>query len=375
MTIAVSAQRHQDWDFALWRIPGTSALSGLMTAAQLGIRVARWFTHVSPDSPRVHPRYLWSARLVHWASILAGKPLPLPEYAGIDDPEPILRWIEEVRGVNRIPYISTYPTSAVSLCLAAEARGIDISGTTFTLSGEPVTETRVAKIRRSGAHVLTNYSAIEVGRIGIGCLEPNHADDTHLFHDLHAVVQPGEKHVRSELPGDALLFTSLRSSSRLFVLNASIGDRAAIEQRSCGCHLNAVGWTTHIHDISAYAKVTAGGMTFFDTDLVRILEEVLPNRFGGSPAHYQLVEQETDSGRPRLALIVDPAVGAVDEQALANTFLSVIGEGSGVEHVMELKWRSDNVMGVIRDRPQPAASGKVLHLLRQSAQMGLGASA
>jgi hypothetical protein len=125
-----------------------------------------------------------------------------------------------------------------------------------------------------------------------------------------------------------------------------------------------VGWTNHVHEISSYAKVTAGGMTFFDSDLIRVLEEVLPSLFGGAPSQYQLVEQETGSGQPCLALMVDPSVGDLDEHAVVDAFLSAIGEGSGVEHVMELKWRSDNLMGVIRDRPRLAASGKVRHLLR-----------
>jgi hypothetical protein len=195
----------------------------------------------------------------------------------------------------------------------------------------------------------------------------------HLFHDLHAIIQPGQEHVHPDLPGDALLYTSLRSSARMFLLNASIGDRATMEDRPCDCPLDALGWNTHLHDISAYAKVTAGGMTFFDSDLIRVLEDVLPNRFGGAPGQYQLVEQATENGQPGLALMVDPAIGELDEQALTDTFLSTIGEGSGVERVMELKWRSDNLLGVIRDRPQPSASGKVRHLLRARPAAGIEA--
>jgi hypothetical protein len=91
MALALEAQTDaQAWDFACWRIPGTSALLALINHAQLGIRVVRWFTHVAPDSTRVHPRYLWSARLVRWSSIFAARPLPPPEYAPLHNPEPIL---------------------------------------------------------------------------------------------------------------------------------------------------------------------------------------------------------------------------------------------------------------------------------------------
>lgn len=33
-------------------------------------------------------------------------------------------------------------------------------------------------------------------------------------------------------------------------------------------------------------------MTFLDTEVIRVLEEVLPARFGGSPTDCQLVEDD-----------------------------------------------------------------------------------
>jgi hypothetical protein len=57
-----------------------------------------------------------------------------------------------------------------------------------------------------------------------------------------------------------------------------------------------LGWTTHLRDIRSQEKLTAGGMTFLDTDLIRVLEEVLPARFGGAPTDYQLVEEEAEEG-------------------------------------------------------------------------------
>ena len=48
----------------------------------------------------------------------------------------------------------------------------------------------------------------------------------------------------------------------------------------------------HLHTIRSFEKLTAGGMTFVDTDVVRVLEEVLPRRFGGGPIDYQLIEDE-----------------------------------------------------------------------------------
>ena len=95
---------------------------------------------------------------------------------------------------------------------------------------------------------------------------------------------------------DSLLVTSLRATAPLVLLNVSLGDQAVVAARACGCPLEDLGWTTHLHTIRSYEKLTAGGMTFLDTDLVRVLEEVLPTRFGGGPTDYQLEEAPREPG-------------------------------------------------------------------------------
>ena len=54
--------------------------------------------------------------------------------------------------------------------------------------------------------------------------------------------------------------------------------------------------------------MTGEGMTLIGTDMVRILEEDLPRRFGGSPLDYQLMEEEDERGFTRLSLVVSPDV-------------------------------------------------------------------
>jgi hypothetical protein len=103
-------------------------------------------------------------------------------------------------------------------------------------------------------------------------------------------------------------------------------------------------------------------MTFLDTDVIRVLEEVLPGRFGGGPIHYQLVEEEDTEGRPRLRLLVDPAVGPLTPEVVAETFFSAIGAGRGAEKVMGLAWRDADLLRVERRVPLVTASGKILHL-------------
>jgi hypothetical protein len=103
-------------------------------------------------------------------------------------------------------------------------------------------------------------------------------------------------------------------------------------------------------------------MTFLDTDLIPVLEEVLPARFGGTSADYQLVEEEAENGQPRLRLFVHPEVGRLDPDTVAETFLTAISQGSGVERVMGLAWRDAGFLKVERRAPLVTRTGKVLHL-------------
>jgi hypothetical protein len=108
--------------------------------------------------------------------------------------------------------------------------------------------------------------------------------------------------------------------------------------------------------------LTAGGIAFLDADVVRVLEEVLPARFGGSPNDYQLVEEEVENGRPRLRLLIHPVVGPLNPDEVAEAFLRAISPGSGIERLAGLLWQDSRFLRIDRQPPLTMASGKVLHL-------------
>jgi hypothetical protein len=352
--LAVDAAGGSGWAKAVWEVPGGAALYRQLKLSSFGSRVARWFTQVDPRDPDVHPRYRWCHRVVRWASVAAGLPLPVPVYAPLDDSLPVARWLAEVVRRGGTPWVRTFPSSAVRACQAAVGAGIDLTGARFTVAGEPVTAAKLAAIRRSGAHVSPRYGTVETGSLAWGCLAPESPDDMHVFHDLHAIVQPDDS--------PSLWVTSLRRSAPLVMLNVSMGDQATLRPRACGCPLEPLGWTTHVHGVVSREKLTAGGMTFYDTDVVRVLEQALPARFGGGPTDYQLVEEESESGEPVVRLLVHPAVGPLDPAQVAEAFLSALGGGSGAERIMGTVWRDAGLLRVERRPPIAAASGKVLHL-------------
>jgi hypothetical protein len=103
-------------------------------------------------------------------------------------------------------------------------------------------------------------------------------------------------------------------------------------------------------------------MTFFDTDVILVLDEVLPARFGGVPTDYQLLEEEADDGRLQLRLLVHPRLGALNADAITECFLTAIGSASTVEQMMSSLWRDAKVLYVDRRIPQGTDAGKILHL-------------
>ena len=104
--------------------------------------------------------------------------MPSPEYAPINAPFPVARWMEQTLRAGRIPHLWASPSSAVRLCRAAEEAGIGMAGAQFTLTGEPVTEARLAAVRRVNAQAVPDYgSADSGGSASYGCLSPEAPDD------------------------------------------------------------------------------------------------------------------------------------------------------------------------------------------------------
>ena len=360
--LALAARGGTAWRHALWEVPGGVATSRLLLYSLLTTSPIRWFSLVDPAAPGLHPRYRWSGRILRWGSLLAGVPLPGPQYVPLERPLPIARWMAEILQAGRTPHLSVSVSSAVRLCQAALDAGIDIRGAQLWVGAEAATAARLTAIRRSGVEAVPSYASTECGAIAYGCLAPEAPDDLHLFHDLLALIRPGPEAADHGLPSNALLMSSLLATAPLILLNVSMGDQAVVERRACGCPLERLGWATHLRTIRSFEKLTAGGMTFLDSDVIRVLEEVLPARFGGGPTDYQLLEEEEDDGRPRLRLLVHPAIGPLDADAVAEAFLTAIGRRSRADRVMELLWRDAGFVRVERRPPRSTPSGKILHL-------------
>jgi len=362
MLLDFEARTGLDWVRAIWAVPGAVSLRRVISYTLCGAQPDRWFSVVNASDAGIHSRYVWSIRALRLGGLLAGVHLPRPIHVPLRDPLPIAHWTSQILRSGRTPQLYTYPSCAVRLCQAARDASISLRGAQFIIGGEPTTASRLAVIERAGATAQVQYGSVETGTLGRGCMFRRAPDDLHLMHDKFAVIQPLNVPA-PDLPSQALLITSIfLPLAQLILFNVSLGDQAEVTHRSCGCPLEKLGWTTHIHTIRSFEKLTAGGMTFYHADLIRVLEEILPQKFGGGPTDYQLLEIETANSEPSVRLRVHPRLGPMDPAQVRQTFLDAIGAGSGVERVMMLVWRDAGLPIVEREAPRVTGGGKILHV-------------
>lgn len=357
LEMALHARRGIAWEHANWMVPGGYSLIHLLEFASMGVPQGRWFSQLDPRD--LSPRYVWSGRALRWAGRMSGPfSFPRPEFVSTSDPTPIVKWMRKTLERRATPHLFTYPSSAVRVCEAAMAAGISLEGVQFTVGGEPCTASRLRVIRNARAAYFLHYGTSEAGTVAQGCLDPQHTDDVHTFKEANAMIHAPRGAVG--VPSQALFVTSIRPTARLILINVALGDEAVLEERKCTCPLGELGWTTHLFDIRSYQKLTAAGMNLLDADVVRVLEEALPARFGGGPLDYQLAECEDPDGHPRLKLFVNPSVGAFDPDAVADAFLAAVGHGSGA--VTAKLWKEAGILTVESRAPLQGATGKIQHL-------------
>jgi hypothetical protein len=118
-----------------------------------------------------------------------------------------------------------------------------------------------------------------------------------------------------------------------------------------------------IDDIYSYGKLTGQGVTLMGGDVVRILESALPERFGGGPGDYQLVEYD-GAGQSQLELRISPRTGAAAPDEVRDFLLQEI-RGCYGGALASRVWTHSGGLEAIIAEPFTTRSGKVLplHLL------------
>jgi hypothetical protein len=276
-------------------------------------------------------------------------------------------WLARKKEAGSPGLLITFSSPAVRVCLNAEERGLDISGSTMRVGGEPLTPAKSRVLTDAGVRPTAMYVSVETGTLAVSCAKPTDIDDLHFFTDRVGIVL-SEKRTPGGGTINTLLYTSLSASSPRLLLNADSGDYATMQVRECGCLLGELGLTTHLSGIRSYEKLTSEGVTFLGSALHVLLEETLPRRFGGNGIDYQVVEEEEGSVT-RVSILVSPRVGPVDEAAVVETVLEAVSLSDGPGRSWTGMWARRQTLRVIRRDPYQTPNAKVLplHFLRPPA--------
>jgi hypothetical protein len=344
-----------DHDHVIWFQYGLTEM--LRYASAGGVSLA-WFYLLRTLPPKIKTGGYYMAAL----SRLVGNRLPGPVFLDVRDPLGMVHWLEPRLAEGRSICVTTYASSAVRIAAAAMEAGVSLRNVCFVTMGEPFTETRQRIVQASGARVVVRYAFTEGGILGYSCEHPRHSDDVHLLTDSYGVIQRAREVGRFSPTVDAFLFTSLLPTAPKVMLNVESGDYGIMEQRSCGCALEALGLRDHAAGIRSFEKLTGEGVTFVQTDLLEILEHTLPARFGGTSTDYQLLEIEGADGITRLLLVISPRIGAIDEEGARRVLLDGLGKNGLSADI----WQRLDTVQVQRRWPEATRAGKILpfHLIR-----------
>ena len=345
---------------AAWRpsLPAVPGILHVLHHAKLGQRTERWFAQLPPYPPGESPRsaILLGATLA--VSRAAGQAIPAPRHVPLERADVIAHWLADRVAEGAPPYLNTTASGAVRICEAAGAEGLDIAGTAFRTGGEPYTSARNDVVTAAGCTAYPFLQANEVGRIGVTCAARSTPDEVHLLTDKLAILQR-DVQTRTRPVENVLVLTTVWPHSPKLLLNVENDDTAIVEQGPCGCPLGDLGLTTRLHTIRSWEKLTTEGMTFTPAITVRLVEEVLPQRFGGGPTDYQLVE---DRSGPisKVVIVVSPRVGPLQAETVREVALQALGEDGVGPTVMAASWRDAGLPRIERREPYTTGRPKLL---------------
>jgi hypothetical protein len=341
-------------------LPESPGFGGSLRGARQGRLPERWFAPVL-DPPRPPElRFRLAHHYVMTVARLCGVRMPRPEPIRMDEVATIARWARDAAARAGASIVDCTPSMALRIVEAADQEKIDLAGVVFRTNGEAMTAAKRGHIERSGARVIIDYQISGLSGVGYGCLEPADANDQHvLIHHL-AVIQSRREVGATAV--EALLYTSLLPHAPRVSLNVESDDYGVLEDRRCGCPLEALGLYTHVRGVRSFRKLTAEGVTLVGSDMEHVLESVLPARYGGSALDYQLAEEEDERGFTRIVVRVAPSIELRDEAELIRTVLEGLARTSISADLAGRLWNQAGAIQVRREAPVVGGGGKLMPL-------------
>src|SRR6185503_11496111 len=115
-----------------------------------------------------------------WMRVFGAR-VPLPEVVRLDDALVVTRWMIATVKQRGGCLLHTNPSHALRVAVAAEEAGLDLTGATVRIGGEPITPAKLEAMHRVGLRVAPAYGMTETSTSALGCLRPIAADDLHLL--------------------------------------------------------------------------------------------------------------------------------------------------------------------------------------------------
>jgi hypothetical protein len=328
-----------------------TAMAHHLMALKFGNRAVKWFATAKGRDGG----YRLAAASVHGITQKIAK-LHGPD--SDSSPARVAAYLGALAAAGHRPGVNVPPSMAARIGLAAKDAGVSLQGVTFLLGAEPLTMARKQSIESSGARATVTYGFSEGGNVGNQCDHPVAPDDIHVSLDTYAAIHdPLATH--AEQHSHPLFLTTFRSATPKVLLNTEVGDAAVLETRPCDCRFSELGYTQHVHTVRSVRKLTGDGVTFHDADIITALD-ALAQAFGGGPADYQVIEQQSAAGLPRYSLVVSTRVGPLNEAVVVEKFLSQLGKVRPVNGFMVNQWAQLGVVRVERREPVLGLRGKVL---------------
>jgi hypothetical protein len=347
-------------------LPAGEGLFFNLRFTAMGNPPVKWFSHVDERyiKPSVMDRLKTKSTI--WMARLYGKRMPKPEFLDIRDTAKIAWWMNENLGNSKGFSVVTYSSSALRLIMEAKKQGLKLGETVFWLMGEPLTDKILEEIKGLGCRAYSLFGCNELMIIGHGCANPCVPDDMHFCKDKLAVIQYKRKVEHSDVTVDSFLFTTILKSSPKIFLNTETGDYGFIEKRNCGCGFERLGFTEHIYAIRSFEKLTAEGATFIGSDLIPLVQKILPSEFGGNATDYQFIEEADENGIPRLYMLVSPDIGEIDEKRIKEIVFDTLTSGEYSHSYSRAYWTQAETIQIKRIHPIPTIRGKIvpLHIRR-----------
>ncbi len=361
--LTLAAHGLLDAPAAIWRgILPASTLRSMLWRAYAGCLPQRWFSNIGWRDSKHWLKYgLATSYIILWMRLL-GLRVPFPEIVKVDQALVVARWVADTLETHGRCALHAQVSRAVRVCIAAQEAGLDLTGATIKGGGEPPTPAKVQHMKRAGVRYVSHYAMTEAGSVASGCAQPMDGSDVHLFTDAYAMFSYPYPLAAGGVTVPAFNLTTLLPTAPKLMVNVQTDDYGIIEERNCGCELETYGYTTHLRQIRSYGKLASEGVGLIGTEMLRILDEVLPARFGGTPLDYQMLEQEDEQGFTRLYLVISPRVEIEDESAVVAVMLDALRQSSPMADAARTVWQQAQTIQIKRIEPTWTAQGKLMPL-------------